>query len=159
MNKWVTGISSNHAEMNANQKWLDLSEARRSGREDKFFSSSQFTDYDMVGISAKNLPAVKEAINKYVTQIEKDLEELGKSHSKIDGAFQGEATQEALKEYINHVRDYCVNVTSQLLAYSQKISEILQVWIANQQQLASNINESGASIKVGTKMTDTTAGK
>ena len=112
--------------------------------------------YDIVGIKATEVPKMREAINDYVNNITTYLEgAIDTSKSQAKTAFRGSEAEEAVKAYLDKVKDYINNLVSHLLAFSDKLADIGNAWIDAQQNIASNVNASKGAFSEGSKYTET----
>lgn len=120
------------------------------------FDSSETVGYDIVGIKATEVPKMREAINDYVNKITSYLgEAIDTSKSQAKTAFRGSEAEEAVKAYLDKVKDYINNLVSHLLAFSDKLADIGNAWIDAQQNIASNVNASKGAFSEGSKYTET----
>lgn len=112
------------------------------------------TDYDIVGINADKVEPVREAIRTYVRDIEKELE---KFETEVDPkiAFRGEDAIAAVQAYLTKVKTYCINVSSDLLAFSDKLKDVENAWNAAQQSIGSGVEASNNGFSEGTHYTET----
>lgn len=112
--------------------------------------------YDIVGIKATEVPKMREAINDYVNNIITYLEgAIDTSKAQAKTAFRGSEAEEAVKAYLDKVKDYVNNLVSQLLAFSDKLADIGNAWIQAQSNIASNVQASTASFGEGSRYTET----
>lgn len=112
--------------------------------------------YDIVGIKATEVPKMREAINDYVNNITSYLDgAIDTSKAQARTAFRGSEAEEAVKAYLDKVKDYVNNLVSQLLAFSDKLADIGNAWIDAQQKIASSVNASKGAFSEGTKYTET----
>lgn len=112
--------------------------------------------YDIVGIKATEVPKMREAINDYVNNVATYLDSaIDTSKAQAKTAFRGSEAEEAVKAYLDKVKDYVNNLVSQLLAFSDKLADIGNAWIDAQQKIASNVNASKGAFSEGTKYTET----
>ena len=63
----------------------------------------------------------------------------------------------ALRSYLNTVKTYCINLTSNLLAFSDKLADVRDAWTQGSQSMASGINSSNSSVSsaAGSRYTET----
>ena len=112
--------------------------------------------YDIVGIKATEVPKMREAINDYVNNVTTYLDSaIDTSKAQAKTAFRGSEAEEAVKAYLDKVKDYVNNLVSQLLAFSDKLADIGNAWIDAQQKIASSVNASKGAFSEGTKYTET----
>ena len=108
-----------------------------------------------VGINANEVPKMRQAIRKYCDTITNYVNNLNPT-ADSGVAFKGEAVKKALETYMNDVKEYSVNLTSALLAFSDKLQDVYNQWVAATESMAGTIGAtSGANFQKGTKYTET----
>lgn len=110
--------------------------------------------YDIVGINANKVEDMRQAIRDYVSAIEKYLDGVDPLAS-ADGAFKGEAVQKAVATYITNCKEYCKNLTSNLLAFSDQIGEVKRQWLAAMDRMADSISTGSKSYGSSEHYTET----
>ena len=86
-----------------------------------YFSNGGTT---IVGINVNAIPSMKATIREYVVSVDKALEELKNYDPEI--AFKGDEIVPALKQYIEAVKEACSAITSNMLAFNDKLTELLK---------------------------------
>ena len=79
--------------------------------------------YSVVGIDANRIDGMRSAIRDYVQAIEGHLDGI-EPLANANNAYKSEEVQRAVQEYVQKVKDYCKNLTSQLLAFSDKLGDV-----------------------------------
>ena len=105
----------------------------------------------VVGIDATKVPQMMEAINEYVEKVKKHLDGIN-PQADANKAFKGEELQRAVESYINRVKAYCFNLTSQLRAFSDKIADIQTAYNLSLQDAADNFNQMASALESGTNV-------
>lgn len=85
------------------------------------------TSYDVVGISADKIPEMRDAIRAEVQGIHTYLDGITVD-TDADGAYKSEEVQRAVQAYIAKVKEYSKALTSDLLAFSDKLQDVYDAW-------------------------------
>ena len=109
--------------------------------------------YSIVGMSVKDVPKMRDAIRNYVSKIEAFLDGIDPL-ADANNAFKSKEVQESVRKYIDTVKSYCINLTSQLLAFSDKLAAVANAWITASSNIAGNVNSANSSFDAGTKYSD-----
>ncbi len=104
--------------------------------------------YKVVGINANGIEDIRSEITNYVTRIQKYLSQIGEN-ALTSNAFRGEEAEAAVKNYIEVVKTYCSNLTSQLYAFDDKLVEVKQKWDAAQKNMGTNVDTSRTGFNEG----------
>lgn len=109
-------------------------------------SSSGVTssEFDVVGINTADIPAMKDAIMSYVKRINNCLAKV--DIAKNTNAFRSEEVDKSLNKYITSEKKYCTDLVSQLLAFSDKLSDISEAWEKHSQRTSEEIKAGAASL-------------
>lgn len=99
--------------------------------------------YSVVGINVNEIPNMRTAIRNYVETVQNKLNELNVIASSEE-AMKGAGIQEAIKEYVRSVSDYCQSLTSQLLAFSDKLVKVQEAWENSDANISSSVSSSAA---------------
>ena len=128
------------------------------GLGDVFSSIASSSQYSIVGIKASEVEPMREEIRAYVDNIYSHLEDaIVKAHTSMDKAFRGAELQDAVKTYLNKVKDYCDNLVSHLLTFSDKLADVSNAWQDAQRQMGSSVNDATGSFSAGSKYVDNMA--
>lgn len=111
------------------------------------------SSFSVVGIKVSEIPNMQEAIRVYVQGIKDHLDGITPL-ATADNAFRSESVQKAVEAYITKVKEYCMNLVSQLLAFSTKLQEVQEKYQAHMEALAGNIGDSTSSLNSGTTYSD-----
>lgn len=117
------------------------------------FKKSTTNNFSVVGIKVSEIPNMREAIRIYVQGIKDHLDGI-EPLATANSAFKSEEVQGAVKTYIAKVKEYCMNLVSQLLAFSDKLDEVRQKYEENMATLAGNVGESTSSLNAGNTYTE-----
>lgn len=109
--------------------------------------------YSIVGINANQVPAMREAIRNYVQGIQNHLDGFEASADSTM-AFKSEAVKASVQKYMQTLKEYCQNLTSQLLAFSDKLKEVEEKWLEATQNMAQSVDTSTAGFSKGTQYTE-----
>lgn len=108
--------------------------------------------YSIVGMDVTQIPQVREAIDTYVQGIESHVNKIDTS-VEANAAFRGEEVQSAVKAYIDTVKEYCINLCSQLRAFSDKLADAQKAWETSVENISGTVSESSAAFSKGAKYT------
>lgn len=114
-----------------------------SGRSAGFFGIGA-SGYDIVGIDANKVDSMRESIRTYVKNIETYLDGVDPL-ADANGAFRGEEVQTAVRKYIDTCKEYCKNLSSNLLAFSDQIGDVKNQWQAAMGKIAGTIDTGSQS--------------
>ena len=113
------------------------------------------SDYSIVGIKAAQVEPMRQSIRTYVKNIESYLNDaLGNANANMDTAFRGSALQESVQSYLTKVKDYCNNLCSTLLAFSDKLADVSNAWLAATQAMSGNVSDATGAFSAGTRYSD-----
>lgn len=102
-------------------------------------------DYNVVGLNVNKIENMRTVITDYVTGIQKYLDDFNPSAISAQ-AFRGEEVNEAVKNYIDSVKKYCMDSTSYLLAFCDKLTAVREAYQANMAMLGKQIDGSKSSL-------------
>ena len=159
MASWTTEATASN--FNAKEGALNTMSNRASNRttsgaanyEKGFFRKSDSREYSVVGINVDGIQSMKNAISEYVKAIEDHLNGI-EPLADASNAYRSEEIQKAVQEYIEKEKQYCINLTSQLLGFSDKLSDVKNSWEASTSAMAGNVNSAGASLSDSTKYSE-----
>ncbi|CDE09416.1 unknown [Bacillus sp. CAG:988] len=117
--------------------------------------TGQNTGLSLVGLSATKIGQVRETIRAEVADIEKHLNDMN-SAADTGNAFkshEGEV-EKAVKEAVDNVKQYVINLTSGLLAFSDKLADVNNTWQSQTETMAGNITTTTGQSNAGTKYTE-----
>lgn len=107
--------------------------------------------YDIVGIKASEIDNMTASIKKYVDNVQNTLSScLETNDQKLNEAIRGSQLEAAVNAYINKVKLYCQNITSDLLAFSDKLIDVGNQWIEHTKSMAASIDAGTSSYAAGT---------
>lgn len=115
-------------------------------------SKFEHLEYSVVGINVSHIPVMRDKIGTYVKDIQDYLDQIDPL-AEASKAFKSETVQEAVQKYITKVKDYCVNLTSQLLAFSDKLADVRDAYEQSMGNLADDINSQNSAFSEGTRYT------
>lgn len=123
-----------------------------SGREESrsAISNDLRSQYSVVGINVEGIPAMREAIRVYVKAVEDHLNGI-EPLADAQNAYKSSDVQQSVKEYIEKEKVYCINLTSQLLAFSDKLADVSKAWVESAQGMASKVNTANTTFSEGNK--------
>lgn len=110
-------------------------------------------DRSVVGINVGEIDSMVNAITSYCENIENYLNKLDPSANSIQ-AFRGEAVQERLREYMDTMKTYCMNLVSQLLAFNDKLRDVRNQWQQYTSDVAGNIGSATGQYATGSRYTE-----
>ena len=154
MANWMNGVSE--STFNA-KSFSDSQISNREGtREASNVGGGWFGNgraYSVVGIDANRIDGMRSAIRDYVQAIEGHLDGI-EPLANANNAYKSEEVQRAVQEYVQKVKDYCKNLTSQLLAFSDKLGDVKSSWERATSEMSSTIGGASCSFDAGTKYTE-----
>ena len=109
--------------------------------------------YSIVGMDANQIPAVRQDLGSYVQAIEEHIQQIDAS-TDANNAFRGEEVQSAVTAYVEKVKEYCINLCSQLRAFSDKLADAQAAWETGTGNIAGTVNDGNSSFATGTKYTE-----
>lgn len=119
----------------------------------KAVSSLTGEKYSVVGINVNQIDNMREAIRQYVSEIKNHLDGI-EPLANADNAYKSEEVQRAVRDYISKVKQYCLNLTSQLLAFSDQLVEVKYAYLSKMSNIASDFNQKSTSFSEGTAYTE-----
>lgn len=111
------------------------------------------TQYNVVGINAAKVPAMRDAIRQYVDNIITNIDAVDPLLA-ADLAFKSEEVQASIKTYITTVKESCASYVSGLLAFSDKLEDVYEAYQANISRVANNYTTITSSIDQKGKYTE-----
>ena len=119
------------------QTAMDTRDSYRSGIDlsgglDAFW----FSEYSVVGINAAKVPEMREAIRNAVSNIQSHIDGI-EAETNTANAFKSDEIKAAVEKYVLAVKDYAKALTSNLLAFSDKLESVHQAWLTSTQTFAS----------------------
>lgn len=109
--------------------------------------------YSVVGINATQVDIMRGAIRDYVSRIQGHLNQI-RADATANNAYKSEEVQQAVETYVQKVKDYCMNLASQLLAFSDKLADVRKAWEAATANMASQVGSASGSFDAGTRYQD-----
>ena len=126
---------------------------RRNDNRTRVKSNEIISKYSVVGMKISEIPNMRNAIRQYVENINNYLESIDEI-GKVGSAFKSKEIQNAIKDYVLTLKTYCINLISQLLAFSDKLADVANAWIIASSNIAGVVNSSSNlidGIKLNTK--------
>lgn len=109
--------------------------------------------YSVVGIDASQVDTMRSAIRDYITAIQTHLDGIDPL-TNANNAYKSEEVQQAVQEYVQKVKDYCKNLTSQLLAFSDKLGDVKKAWDTATAEMASTVSGAGGAFDAASAYTE-----
>ena len=96
----------------------------------------------VVGMNVNKIPSMKAAIRTYVNKIKTQVNRLH-TDVKTDKAFKSSdgSVEDAVSRYLQSVETYCNNLTSALLAFNDKLTDVEKAWETSMEHLSSTIED------------------
>ena len=102
--------------------------------------------YSVVGINATQAKAAADRMVTSTKALMDKIKSINVDATKLDNAVKGNEVQQAIKDYIEKVKQYCAAVVSDINAFADKLYEVSRVWEESQKTFATgSINESANS--------------
>lgn len=111
-----------------------------------------FGAYSVVGLNVASVPEMCEAINTWVEGIQTHLDNIDPL-ADASNAFRSEENQveNAVQGFAENVKEYCKNLCSDLLAFSDKIRDVRDAWIKTTGNVAGTIQSDTAASDAGSR--------
>ena len=138
---WDVGANINQASSNTSNVFSEMSSGNSASIIDTM------SKYNLVGINTNQIDDMRFAIRVYVENIESHLNQVVDFASDTY-AFKGQYA-ESIKEYVRAVCDLVKSLTSQLLAFSDKLVEVKAAYEEKDINLASSINSATSNTQSG----------
>ena len=110
--------------------------------------------YSIVGMDITKVGLAIEKIEDYVVAVETHVAGI-EATANSDLAFKSEAVKAAVQRYVNKVKDYSINLCSQLRAFEDKLKDAQEKWEQGAGRMADTINTTEGQYDTGTKYTAT----
>ena len=129
-------------------------DAARSGASSTTSSSGGgifgFGGYSVVGINVQEVDSMCAAIRSYVEKVQSHLNGIDPL-ADASNAFKSEDGQveQAVQSFAENVKEYCVNLCSGLLAFSDKLKDVKNAWIQSTSNMAETIKSDTAASDTG----------
>lgn len=122
----------------------------RQGQRDDVSNKFGFSSYDVVGINTTKIPAMRAAIRDYVEKVYDHLHQI-QTTTDPSVALKGTGMEDAVKDYVKNVVEYCTSLCSNLLAFSDKLVKVEEAWKNSDMNMSSKVNTgtSGLSSAAG----------
>ena len=101
--------------------------------------------YSVVGINTAKIPEMRQAIRTYVDNIEEHLKGV-RVNTDPTIALRGTGMENAVKEYIALVVNYCEALCTNLLAFSDKLAKVEEAWKNSDTNMSSTINSASSDL-------------
>ena len=138
---WDLGTNINQASSSASNTFSDMASNSSSN------VIESMGKYNLVGINANQVDDMRFAIRVYVENIESHLNQVV-SEAEDTYAFKGQYA-ESIKEYIQAVCDVVKSLTSQLLAFSDKLVEVKEAYQERDINLTRTISSVASNTQAG----------
>ena len=138
---WDLGTNINQASSSASNTFSDMASNSSSN------VIESMGKYNLVGINANQVDDMRFAIRVYVENIESHLNQVV-SEAEDTYAFKGQYA-ESIKEYIQAVCDVVKSLTSQLLAFSDKLVEVKEAYQERDINLTRTISSVASNTQSG----------
>lgn len=138
---WDIGSNINSATSQARSTFSDLAGNGSAG------VIESFGKYNIVGINANSIDDMRFAIRVYVENLEEHLNSV-KQEAMDTSAFKGQYAN-SIVEYVDAVCDVVKSLTSQLLAFSDKLVEIKEKYQEQDINLTKSINSAASNTLTG----------
>lgn len=111
------------------------------------------SSYDIVGMDMTKVGVARDAFADYVAKIESHLNAID-ALADASKAYKSEEVQAAVRSYIDKVKEYCINLCSQLRAFSDKLADASAAWERATSNMASTVQSNTGSFDAGTRYTE-----
>lgn len=103
------------------------------------------SSYSVVGINTNEIPNMRLAIRNYVQRIQDHLDTINTTTDPTV-ALKGTGIETAVQEYIVSVAKYCKALSSQLLAFSDKLAKVQEAWETSDMNVSSSVRGSADEV-------------
>lgn len=104
-----------------------------------------YFDYSIVGINANNIPVMQEEIKRYIANVNSKLENMNAFANPTE-AFQGEEIGNAIKHYLNAIKEACSAMVSQMNNFNNQLEEVKAAYLGNDQSSSSTVQGSTTTV-------------
>ena len=123
-------------------------------RKSDFNFSHKKGDYNVVGLNVTKVSSeMIPAIENWVKSMENKLNQIDETREKQNIAFKDENVQRAVFDFVVNVKEYCINLTSDLLAFADKLKSVEKTYKTNLSKLSQGIDELAKKNSVGDRYT------
>ena len=107
--------------------------------------------YNVVGLNVSAVPSMRAAIRTYVEGIQSRITAID-ALADSESAFKSDdkSVENAVTEYVENVKEYCNNLISDLLAFSDKLADVSKAWTQFTQEQSATINSDTSASSTGT---------
>ena len=119
-----------------------IAKRQRSGESS---GKSPHNGFDVVGINAAEVPNMKIAIQEYVNRIKSYLEKINED-AEAAKAFKGDEIASSVRKYIASEKEYCTDLVSNLLAFSDRLQDVYDAWNKAASNMSSGINSAASKL-------------
>lgn len=109
---------------------------------------------DVVGLNAKEIPNMQQAITTMCESIKKEIDKIQVDLDSTT-AYKGEGIKAALQTYLTNVAAYCSNLTSNLKAFNDKLTDVKNQWDAATASMGEKISGNAGQFATGSTYTET----
>lgn len=106
--------------------------------------------FSIVGMDITKVQPAIDAIDTYVLALENHIEAIDPLAQSTE-AFKGETLDTSMIKYVQKVKDYCMNLASQLRAFQDKLVDAQNAWKASVNKISETIDQSTGSYSTGEK--------
>lgn len=110
-------------------------------------------EYSIVGMDITKVDTARASINDYVVAIENHVNGID-ALANASSAYKSDEVQSAVQSYVEKVKAYCINLCSQLRAFSDKLADAKEAWESGTANISSTVSGSASSFDAGTKYTE-----
>lgn len=145
--RWdYTGVLQNTNAINDNNTIDKMMSQRNTTRLSERWDLSNHLS--IVGMDATKVGAAIQAIDEYVQRLETKSRQINEN-AKIDQALKGDMIQTSVRNYIEKVEEYCVNLCSQLRFFRDRLQGASDAWQMHAENIAQNIATDTGSFDAG----------
>ncbi len=127
-----------------------------SGATPGFFGLGGSTGYSVVGLNVSAVSGMRESIREYTNRLKTRLSNID-ALADASNAFRSNdgSVEKAVSEYIDKVKEYCINLTSDLLAFSDKLGDVKNAWQTATETMASTVQTDTSGAATSTQYQET----
>ncbi len=115
-----------------------------------------FGGYSVVGLNVSAIDGMRADIRNWVSEIQTHLDGIDPL-ADAQNAYKSDdgKVENAVKEFVDNVKQYCKNLTSDLLAFSDKLEDVRKAWLDTTGNLAGTITTDTQATDAGSAYQET----
>lgn len=145
-------VDTQKSSFNVNTSFDKMKDERAEQRDNT--QTDSLANVGVIGLKAGEIPNMKAAITTMCDNIQNKVNEMQTEISSLD-AYKGTDIDAALKNYLANVAAYCNNLTSNLKAFNDKLTDVEKAWAAATSSMSEKISGNAGNFATGSQYTET----